>query len=124
MGIYDAMRRPEDYILVLWETESVSVRRGDYVSRRWCVYKGWVLERYFDTFRFLSAMGGVDEIRGAIGVFKSNEDAKMVANKLNSEIVKEWEPDLWVCWKDVYERTHSEKGKRKLAQIEKRLVNV
>lgn len=76
---------------------------------RWIEYCGWIIERPDQhLIIILSQMGSSTHLIDAM-MFETKKDCLFMKDKLNSEIVKEYEPDNWLpTWKQTDERTHKE----------------
>lgn len=95
------------YFLVLLSIQSTFNPKTS--IKRWIEYVGWVIDKPKpDMIVIHSPMGGQDTLVNALE-FETRKECLFTKDKLNSEIVKEHEPENWiVTWKKTYDRTHKQ----------------
>jgi hypothetical protein len=75
---------------------------------RWLEYTGWSIEQSGTTIKMATPMGGYTMLNNPMQ-FSNKKECMFTKSKLNSEYVKQHEPDNFnVIWKDTYNKTHQD----------------
>lgn len=83
------------------------LRQLDSGCWRWIEYVGWEVDRFFSTVYILSPLGGMIELANPLCFGLNRRRCMDEKERLNSEIVKDTEPENWIAtWKEAYARTH------------------
>ncbi len=92
------------YYLVLYPKHEV---RGRVFNRRWIEVVGFEEYRFFSDVFITTPMSAIPEQLHAPICFGGDKARCLCEkDKLNSEIVKAEEPDIWGLWAETYKRTH------------------
>jgi len=73
---------------------------------RWIEANGYITQRDLFSVTFTSPMGKVHNVSYYV-VFKTEHERSFMKDKWNSEFVKEYEPNRFFSWREVYEKTHN-----------------
>ena len=84
-------------------------RLSFFTVMRWIEYTGWIIAEPSDDIIIITTpMGGQIRLRNALQ-FEKRKECMFMKDKLNSEIVKENEPENWIhTWRKTYEKTHKQ----------------
>jgi hypothetical protein len=91
------------------DKEKISSSSGEIF--RWIEYvgwaDGWTMETGEPRYRVRTPMGGYFYLKCPLVYFQSKEEMMFEKDRLNSEIVKEFEPENFnIHWSDIYNKTH------------------
>ncbi|NDV80784.1 hypothetical protein [Bacteroides sp. 51] len=109
MRIKELRKKGADQVLKYF----LQLQRGEiFAVMRWIEYTGWIIDESSpDIIVIRSPMGGQIRLVNAIQ-FDSKKECVFMKDKLNSEIVKESEPEHWFpTWVETYNRTHKDDPK-------------
>lgn len=77
---------------------------------RWIENRGWIVSQDDVSITVLSPLGSNDRFEQKKVRLYGDDRKRMMFDKdrLNSEIVKEQEPDIFHLWEEVYDQTHKD----------------
>jgi hypothetical protein len=75
--------------------------------RRWIEYTGWLIDQNEEACTILSPMGAEHILKSPL-IFDDREVCMFMKSKLNSEYVKQHEPENFEIpsWREAYNKTH------------------
>ncbi len=109
------MNTPEAKVQYFLQLEKTKRWLDGSTYRRWIEWKGFMIDKFFDCITIITLLDPEPrELHPAIGPLTHAEMLRLKP-KLNSEIVKAEEPDLYAnspAWQEAYKKTHRNRDNR------------
>lgn len=92
------------YYLILYPRHEVC---GRTFNRRWIEVAGFEQYRFFGDVFITTPISPIpNQLHQPLCFDRDKKKCLFEKDRLNSEIVKAEEPDIWPCWAETYNRTH------------------